>query len=147
MARREVGEPRPGGASVAQYGGQLVQWYERPGFAGHVARQLLRPPTTYTEVVKGWGVGRPAVHRQHALPPRLCLRLLAHRQLLAYVAAVLLVAHSLGYGPGVATFTIVLFAALFVLLRAAWDWARSLSGGRSPPVLRPLAQVPRRMNE
>lgn len=131
----------------ARYGGQLVQWYERPGFAGHVARQLLRPPTTYTEVVKGWGVGRPAVHRQHALPPRLCLRLLAHRQLLAYVAAVLLVAHSLGYGPGVATFTIVLFAALFVLLRAAWDWARSLSGGRSPPVLRPLAQVPRRMNE
>lgn len=120
----------------ARYGAQLVQLYERPGFAGHVARQLLRPPTTYTEVVKRC-VGQPAVRRRHALPPRVCLRLLAHKQLLAYVAAMLLVGHSLGYGLGVVTFVLGLCAALLVLLRATWDWARSLSAGRRPPAPRP----------
>lgn len=115
----------------ARYGPRLAQLYEHPGFAGHVARQLLRPPTVYTELVKGC-VGQPAVRRQHQLPARVCLRLLAHKQLLAYVAALLFLAHSLlGHGPGAVALALALVSGLALLLRAAWSWARQ----RSPPFL------------
>ncbi|XP_077511135.1 sphingomyelin phosphodiesterase 4 isoform X1 [Amblyomma americanum] len=105
----------------AKYGHELQLLYESPHFVGYVARQLLRPPTVYTETIKT-GVGRPYVRHEHTLHARLCLRPLAHRQVLGYLACLFFLGYTWNVGPIAVSFMVLLCFSLAVLIRAAWSW-------------------------
>jgi len=63
-----------------QFGDELEELYGRSDFTGRVVRQLMAAPGHHQQIVKSYGTPRVLEKR---LPPRVCLRPLAHQQVLA----------------------------------------------------------------
>ena len=101
---------------VKKLGPELEQWYSQADFTGRVIRQLLVPPVTYQEVIKSYGT--PRTISKH-LPPRICLRTLANKQLVGYTMGFFMLAYSLGWAPEILILLISCMLLAIVFVRAS----------------------------
>ena len=90
-------------------------------------RQILAPPVVYEEVIKTFGTPKTIKKR---LGPRLCLRKLAHKQLLGYILGLFIIAYLFGWAPEI--FAVLLVCAFWavVIVRASletWKERRRIS--------------------
>ena len=97
-------------------GPELEQWYSQADFTGRVIRQLLVPPVTYQEVIKSYGT--PRIISKH-LPPRICLRILANKQLVGYTMGFFMLAYALGWAPEILILLISCILLAIVFVRAS----------------------------
>ena len=97
-------------------GSELEQWYSQADFTGRVIRQLLVPPATFQEVIKGRGT--PKTISKH-MPPRICLRQLANRQLIGYTMGFFLLAYALGWAPEIVLLFVICTLLAVVFVRAS----------------------------
>lgn len=100
-----------------KYGLEMASTYQGDSIRGRIFRQLLYPPTSFVKVTK-MGTDKPPARELVHLPPRVCLRLLAHKQFLGYLGFLLLLAHFLGYSVPLVFLGMLLLFAAFVLTRA-----------------------------
>ena len=89
-------------------------------------RQLLYPPTTYQEVVKKFGTPNTI---QKRLPPRICLRTLANRQVVGYTLGLALLSYGLGWAPEILILILACFFCGTLFVRASLESWRE-AGGR-----------------
>ncbi|KAM7311882.1 sphingomyelin phosphodiesterase 4 isoform X1 [Ixodes scapularis] len=104
-----------------KYGPVMQALYQGDSFSGHLARQLLCPPTTYQRVTKTGG-DRAPVRETIRLPPRVCLRPLAQKQGLGFLGFLLFFAYTWGYSPLLVAFLGLVWFALLTFARATVSW-------------------------
>ena len=103
--------------------------YDRGDFTGKVVRQILYPATPYQEVVKSYGTPK-TIHKR--LPPRLCLRTFANRQLIGYTFGLFIIAYALGWAPEILILLIVCFFCGVVFVRASLETWHESRGTERP---------------
>lgn len=99
--------------------------YDRGDFTGKVVRQLLYTPTAYQEVVKSYGTPK-TIHKR--LPPRICLRTFANRQLIGYALAFFIFAYALGWAPEILMLLLFCVFCAIVFVRASLETWRESKG-------------------
>nr|XP_042898272.1 sphingomyelin phosphodiesterase 4 isoform X2 [Parasteatoda tepidariorum] len=98
-----------------KYGSEIEQLYFKNTLVGKMCRRLVAAPVTYINVIKSKDMMSVSSYPVH-LPPRVCLRFLSHKQLLAYIFIFLFLNYFLSSSPifGIFVFTLLLFVLLFL---------------------------------
>lgn len=81
-----------------QYANEIAELYHRNTFVGKLSRKLLYEPTTCFDIQKSKDMQSVSWTPIH-LPPRINLRILAHRQLYYYLFVYMLLSYAFNFNP------------------------------------------------
>ncbi|CAN7985356.1 unnamed protein product, partial [Ixodes hexagonus] len=104
-----------------KYGPLMQVTYQADTFSGHLAKQLLCPPTTFQRVTKSGG-DRAPIRETVRLPARVCLRPLAQKQTLGFLGFLLFFAYTWDYSPLLVAFLGLMWFVLLTFARATVSW-------------------------